>query len=62
MNFPSFVVLAMLIAAVVLIIINLIKNRGKGCGGNCVNCGAACHSLPPKDKEKNKADKEPNPV
>ncbi|MCD8089436.1 MAG: FeoB-associated Cys-rich membrane protein [Clostridiales bacterium] len=51
MNFPSFVVLVILIAVVALIIKNLIQNRGKGCGGNCAHCGAACHSLPPKEND-----------
>ncbi|MCD7903988.1 MAG: FeoB-associated Cys-rich membrane protein [Clostridiales bacterium] len=53
MNFPSFVVLAILIAMVVLIIRSLIKGK-HGCGGDCAHCGAACHSFPSDDKKEEK--------
>ncbi len=50
MNFPSYVVLGILILIVASIIRSLIKGKG-GCGGDCAHCGAACHSTPNKENE-----------
>ena len=44
MNWQSWLILAVVAAALIAAVVFAFKHRGKGCGGDCAHCAQSCQN------------------